>query len=45
MEHVLAGLAPERDADAETDAIRIAIIGRPNVANQPSSTGCWAISV
>jgi GTP-binding protein len=31
MEHVLAGLAPERDADAETDAIRIAIIGRPNV--------------
>ncbi len=31
MEHVLAGLAPERDADAEADAIRIAIIGRPNV--------------
>jgi GTP-binding protein len=31
MEHVLAGLAPERDADADTDAIRIAIIGRPNV--------------
>ncbi len=31
MEHVLAGLAPERDADAEADAIRIAVIGRPNV--------------
>jgi len=31
MEHVLAGLTPERDADAETDAIRIAVIGRPNV--------------
>jgi GTP-binding protein len=31
MEHVLAGLAPERDADTEADAIRIAIIGRPNV--------------
>jgi GTP-binding protein len=31
MEHVLAGLAPERDADAAADAIRIAIIGRPNV--------------
>ena len=31
MEHVLAGLEPERDADAESDAIRIAVIGRPNV--------------
>ncbi len=31
MEHVLAGLEPERDADAEADAIRIAVIGRPNV--------------
>jgi GTP-binding protein len=31
MEHVLAGLEPQHDADTETDAIRIAVIGRPNV--------------
>jgi GTP-binding protein len=31
MEHVLAGLEPQRDADDEPDAIRIAVIGRPNV--------------
>ncbi len=31
MEHVLAGLDPPPPEDAEPDAIRIAIIGRPNV--------------
>ena len=31
MEEVLAGLAAEQGATADTDAIRIAIIGRPNV--------------
>src|SRR5580658_4696769 len=31
MEHVLAGLEAQRDEAGEPDAIRIAIIGRPNV--------------
>ncbi len=31
MEQVLAGFAPEIPQESETDAIRIAIIGRPNV--------------
>ena len=31
MEHVLAGIEPPPPEDAEPDAIRIAIIGRPNV--------------
>jgi GTPase len=31
MEHVLAGIDPPPPEDAEPDAIRIAIIGRPNV--------------
>jgi GTP-binding protein len=31
MEHVLAGIEPPPPEDAEPDAIRIAVIGRPNV--------------
>jgi GTP-binding protein len=31
MEHVLAGFEPQPDADSDSGAIRIAIIGRPNV--------------
>src|SRR4029077_20722148 len=31
MEHVLAGFEPQAVADADTGAIRIAVIGRPNV--------------
>jgi GTP-binding protein len=31
MEHVLAGLEPQTDEEADSSAIRIAVIGRPNV--------------